>query len=49
MSKSQKIVGISLPKDVQEKLDRIRQDIPRSKFIVRMLEKKFSFEKEDQK
>jgi metal-responsive CopG/Arc/MetJ family transcriptional regulator len=49
MSSNQKIVGISFPKLVLQELDRIREDIPRSKYIVRLLEKKFNFEKENLK
>jgi hypothetical protein len=49
MSNKQKIVGISFPKPVIEELDRVRQDIPRSKYIVRMLESKFKFHGENPK
>jgi hypothetical protein len=34
-----KPVGISLPRDIIEKIDRERQDIPRSKYLLRILEK----------
>jgi hypothetical protein len=32
-------VGISFPKRVIEKIDRERQDIPRSKYILRIIER----------
>jgi metal-responsive CopG/Arc/MetJ family transcriptional regulator len=35
----QKIVGISFPKFILEELDRIREDVPRSRYIVRLIEK----------
>jgi hypothetical protein len=40
MSDNQVITGISFPKQILKDLDRIRGDIPRSKYIVRLLEKK---------
>jgi metal-responsive CopG/Arc/MetJ family transcriptional regulator len=49
MSTNQKIVGISFPREVLEKLDKVREDVPRSKYIVRLLEKRFNFESEYQK
>jgi metal-responsive CopG/Arc/MetJ family transcriptional regulator len=49
MSTKQRIVGISFPSLILEELDRARQDVPRSKYIVRLLEKKFNFEKENLK
>jgi metal-responsive CopG/Arc/MetJ family transcriptional regulator len=33
------IVGIYFPKALLEKLDRIREDVPRSKYIQRLVEK----------
>jgi metal-responsive CopG/Arc/MetJ family transcriptional regulator len=42
-SKNQKIiVGISFSKLLLEELDTVRGDIPRSKYIARLLEKNFS-------
>ena len=32
-------VGISIPQDILKKIDAKRGDIPRSKFVLRMLEK----------
>jgi metal-responsive CopG/Arc/MetJ family transcriptional regulator len=49
MSNNQKIVGISFPKPLLEKLDSVRSDVPRSKYIVRLLENKFNLEKENLK
>jgi hypothetical protein len=46
MSEKQKIVGISFPKPILKELDIVRGDIPRSKYIVRLLESKFVGEKE---
>ena len=41
MAGNQKIVGISFTKPILEELDRIRGDVPRSKYIVRLLEENF--------
>jgi hypothetical protein len=49
MSTKQRIVGISFPSLILEELDRARQDVPRSKYIVRLLEKKFKFWKGESK
>jgi metal-responsive CopG/Arc/MetJ family transcriptional regulator len=43
MSK-QKIVGISFPKIMLDRLDEIRQDVPRSRYIQRLLEKHLTLE-----
>ncbi len=32
-------VGISLPKEILEKIDKERQDIPRSKYFLRIIER----------
>ena len=32
-------VGISLPKEILEKIDRERQDIPRSRYVLRIIER----------
>ena len=32
-------IGISLPRDMIEQIDKERQDIPRSKYLLRILEK----------
>jgi hypothetical protein len=37
-------VGISLPKYVVERIDAERHDIPRSKFLLRIIEGKFTEE-----
>jgi len=34
-----KAVGISLPKELIEKIDRLRGDVPRSVFIRKLIEK----------
>ncbi|MGH9974051.1 MAG: hypothetical protein ACRD93_09160 [Nitrososphaeraceae archaeon] len=41
-SNNRRIVGISFPKLTLEELDKVRGDIPRSKYIARLLEKNFS-------
>ena len=38
------IVGIYFPKVLLEKLDRIRGDVPRSKYIQRLVEKSLQIE-----
>ena len=35
-----KYFGINFPRDISDKLDSIRGDIPRSKFLLRLVEKK---------
>ncbi len=42
ISKNQRIVGISFPKPLLEELDVVRGDVPRSRYITRLLEKNFS-------
>jgi metal-responsive CopG/Arc/MetJ family transcriptional regulator len=37
-------IGISLPKKLMEKIDTDRGDIPRSRYVLRMLEKQYTFE-----
>ncbi len=37
-------IGISLPKKVMEKIDVDRGDIPRSRYVLRILEKQYAFE-----
>lgn len=32
-------VGLSLPKEILKKIDEERQDIPRSKYVVRIIER----------
>jgi hypothetical protein len=32
-------IGISLPKNIVEKIDNERQDVPRSKYLLRILER----------
>ena len=32
-------VGISFPKELLEKIDKERQDIPRSKYVIRIIER----------
>jgi metal-responsive CopG/Arc/MetJ family transcriptional regulator len=32
-------VGISFPKELLEKIDKERQDIPRSKYVMRIIER----------
>lgn len=36
-------IGISLPKDLMQKIDIDRGDIPRSRYVLRMLEKQYEF------
>lgn len=38
-------VGISLPKEFMEKIDVDRGDIPRSRYVLRLLEKQFTIER----
>ena len=41
-------IGISLPKEIMKKIDTDRGDVPRSRFVLRILEKQYTFEtKED--
>lgn len=41
-------IGISLPKEIMKKIDTDRGDVPRSRYLLRMLEKQYPFEgKED--
>lgn len=35
-----KYFGVNFPKDLVEQVDKIRGDIPRSKFLLRLVEKK---------
>lgn len=37
-------IGISLPKDLMQKIDIDRGDIPRSRYVLRILEKQYPFE-----
>ncbi len=37
-------IGISLPKDLMQKIDIDRGDIPRSRYVLRILEKQYTFE-----
>jgi len=37
MTRNQRIVGISFPKLLLEELDTVRADIPRSRYIARLL------------
>lgn len=37
-----KAVGISLPHNILEKIDRDRLDVPRSRFVLRLLENSYS-------
>jgi len=46
---NQKIVGISFPKTMLEQLDTIREDIPRSRYIQRLLEKHLHIEDKNKK
>ena len=39
MMTTSKPIGISLPKDIIKKIDIERQDIPRSKYLLRIIEK----------
>ena len=32
-------VGLSLPKEILKKIDKERQDVPRSKYVLRIIEK----------
>jgi metal-responsive CopG/Arc/MetJ family transcriptional regulator len=36
-------IGISLPKDLMQKIDIDRGDIPRSRYVLRLLEKQYGF------
>jgi hypothetical protein len=42
---NQKMFAVTLPKELLEHLDTIRGDIPRSRYIRRVLEKKFEEDK----
>jgi metal-responsive CopG/Arc/MetJ family transcriptional regulator len=42
MSANRRIAGVSFPKLLLEELDAVRGDIPRSRYIARLLEKNFS-------
>jgi hypothetical protein len=46
MTKKQRPVTVSLPKPILEELDLVRGDIPRSKYIVRLLESRFGEKQE---
>ena len=37
--------GISLPRDIVEKIDLERGDIPRSRYVLRILEKSYSIDR----
>jgi metal-responsive CopG/Arc/MetJ family transcriptional regulator len=37
-------IGISLPKEMMKKIDTDRGDIPRSRYVARMLERQYTFE-----
>ncbi len=39
-----KPIGISLPKEFMQKIDVERGDIPRSRYVLRILEKQYPFE-----
>jgi metal-responsive CopG/Arc/MetJ family transcriptional regulator len=41
------IVGVSFPKPLLERLDKIRHDVPRSKYIQRLVEKSLHIHEED--
>ena len=36
-------IGISLPKDLMQKIDIDRGDIPRSRYVLRILEKQYRY------
>jgi metal-responsive CopG/Arc/MetJ family transcriptional regulator len=36
---SQKIVGVSFPPELLNQLDKLREDVPRSKFLQRLVQK----------
>jgi hypothetical protein len=36
-------IGISLPKEIMKKIDIDRGDIPRSRYVLRMLQKQYGF------
>jgi hypothetical protein len=40
-------VGISIPKEVLKHIDAKRGDVPRSKYLLRILERTYSFGKEE--
>jgi metal-responsive CopG/Arc/MetJ family transcriptional regulator len=48
MMTKQKILTISLPKDLLKEIDTMRGDTPRSRFVSRMLEKSLNIPKEFQ-
>ena len=37
-------IGISLPKEIMKKIDTDRGDVPRSRYVLRILEKQYTFE-----
>jgi hypothetical protein len=37
-------IGISLPKEIMKKIDTDRGDVPRSRYVLRILEKQYGFE-----
>ena len=37
-------IGISLPTELMEKIDIDRGDVPRSRYVLRILEKQYTFE-----
>jgi hypothetical protein len=41
-------VGISLPKTIMEKIDRDRGDISRSRYLLRILEKRYLIERKSE-
>ena len=48
MQKS-KGIGISLPKEFMQKIDVERGDVPRSRYVLRILEKQYRFRKNERK
>ena len=39
-------IGISLPKKLMEKIDTDRGDVPRSRYVLRILERQYTLERE---
>lgn len=39
-------IGISLPKEIVNKIDELRKDVPRSRYILRLLENSIHFLRE---
>ena len=39
-----KPIGISLPKEFMQKIDVERGDVPRSRYVLRILEKQYTFD-----